>query len=178
MISFLRKRKQQDDTPTVHLMKRMRLSGKDLDLNRAGELSETQKKRVRRSALWLLAFPAFYVVYMVFIAYITLVSNQGVVIANLFAGGVLIVAFIIVRAVLYWQNRKMSGAHVITFTGHAVKHPGLIIAIDYEARTQHVYSADKTIHEAFIEGETYTFYAPSFEPTKILSALHVPAEHQ
>jgi hypothetical protein len=185
MISSLPKRKQQGDTPTVRLMKRMRLSGKDLDLNRAGELSETQKRRMLRiyflrmfsCALLAVGMGIGFFGSIVGISVERLTANPWIYLmgAAPFAGvGVSIYAY-------YQYRRQVWSGQVLAFTGIVSKYPHLlwyghlIRVANFEGQGERDYNVGYWVCPAFLEGETYTIYAPEFDLLRVVAAEHIPA---
>jgi hypothetical protein len=182
MISLKRKN-DVEDSPTVRLMKRMRLSGKDLDLNRAGELSESQKRpmlRIYFGRMFLCALWAVGIGIGWFGSIVGIPMERRT--ANPWIDMIGVVPFIGVGIFVYayyqYRHQVLSG-QVVTFRGIVRKYPHplwyghLIRVINSEDQTERIYNVGYWLCPAFIEGETYTFYIPSFDQSRFVSAEHI-----
>jgi hypothetical protein len=179
-------RKQSEDTPTVHLMKRMRLSGKDLDLNRAGELSETQKRRMLRiyfGRMFLCALLAVGIGIMMFGSIVGIPQQRRM--ANPWIDMMGIAPFSGVGIAVYAYRRyrhQISSGQVVPFTGivrkyaHPLWYGHLIRVMNSEGQTERVYNVGYWLCPTFLEGETYTIYSPAFDLERVIAAEHIPSK--
>jgi hypothetical protein len=174
-------RKQPEDTPTVRLMKAMHFGGKDLDFNRASELSEGQKRQLHREfwgqMLWVSFFPLFFGVWFPSI-YHHIPADQRASNPATYLMAIMILGMGIGFIYAVYQHYKnVSRAHVTVFTGRvriysSTREAGILIAINYADETEHFYTGGSA---AFIDGETYQIYSLSYWDHKIISAEHVPS---
>ena len=175
------KRKHPQDSPTVRLMKRMRLSGKDLDLNRAGELSDRQKRRLHRGfffrvflcTMWALGYVILFVSIMIITPLNRLISSPMTYIEI----GAVCAGIWFLRHICKQHLKNVSTGHVVAFTGRVKKHPvfGLTLIHEQDGKTiERTYNENGIWqYSAFLDGETYTIYSPAFDLSRFVSAEHI-----
>jgi hypothetical protein len=178
------------DSPNTRLMKALRIGGKDLDLNRAGEISPSQQRKTHRTFVIYVLLTAVFVLVIEGYALqsILWMSSQEraaspfpllLVLITLAVAGV-------VATVIYHQHKKVTTGYVIAFTGRVRKYfpnrlgksspSPLLIVINYTEETERIFPVTDGSYEVYIEDETYTVYSPSFAQDTIIAAEHVPGE--
>jgi hypothetical protein len=184
MFSFLRDLTQRKDNPTIRLMKAMRFGGKDLDLNRQGILSDSQKRLLRQDfwgygILTALLMPWFIIIFTSLFR--PIMPDRGAGHPSIyFLAAVVGFTILLFICVLYWQNKNIAKAHVVAFTGRVKKLPAhrqyVIMVINHRDRAERLYNVGYWVYHAFIEDETYSVYSLSFDQMRAVAAEHLPSK--
>ena len=179
MFHFWRKA-HSDESPTVRLLKAMTLGSKDIEINREGDISDLQKGYLHREFWVLTFFSGGFSVFIILGVGLQNVSRRPLLLA-MPPVSVLIICLVL-AALLYTirqHYRNVAAGQAVAFTGRVRKHSTskewLLIVVNYDKRTEHIYDVDRAVYNAFLEGETYTIYAPSYWLKKIISGEHHPA---
>jgi hypothetical protein len=192
MFSLFAKHKHQPEkSPNVRLLEALDLTERDIKMNRAGKLSVRQKDRLNQAFLWQTIFIGGVslcfggLIMQAVLINIPAQSRLSNPLTWLLGVGVLIALYIAITLIRS-HRENMSTGQATAFTGRVRTHvpsqggknppPPLLIVIDYESEQERIFEVRDGSLGAYIEGQTYTIYSPSFDPKKILSAEHIPTD--
>jgi hypothetical protein len=188
---FAKLKNEPEKSPNARLMEAMCLSDEDIALNRAGEISPLQKERMDRAFFWQCLFAGGVLLFIGALIISSVQTNVPVQarasnpLTWILSAGVLIALGIAGKfARTHFTN--MAAGRAIAFTGRVRKHapsstgknapPPLLIVIDYQSEQERIFEVNDGSYNAYIEGQTYTIYSPSFNEKKIIAAEHVPED--
>ena len=177
-LQMVEKRKDLSDSAMTPLMNVLHFSSKDLAINREGDITEGQKKRIQwHDTLLHLALVGF-AIFLFALAYE--VARQS------FAGNILTLslaalgcgALAVIPFSIEATRKNLSTVHIVPFTGRvrkigSYKAPQLMV-IDYADYSERIFPVSSSVYNAFIDGETYTLYCPSYALHSFISAEHIP----
>jgi hypothetical protein len=170
-----RLRTRPDESPSVRLLRVMRLGSEDIDINREGHISPTQKKRLELEFGFKAAFIGTLSLILIVASFEFFLTADLILLLLL----LLSIAGAIAFYVVHRHKKNLSTGEAVAFKGRIKKHhlpkQWLLIVIDFEDRNERIYKVDSNVYETFIEGDTYTIYSPSFWLERVISAEHHPA---